>query len=71
MKNPYKKQKWTVLATALTLAALLAAAGPALADRPAEGEPAPNFTLNDIYGAPHSLAGYLGRIVVLAFFSDT
>ena len=43
----------------------------AMADRPAEGEPAPNFTLNDIYGTPHSLSSYYGRVIVLAFFSDT
>lgn len=71
MNRPHKKQMRTALATALALAVLIAGTGLALADRPAEGEPAPNFSLKDIYGTTHSLSSYYGRIVVLAFFSDT
>lgn len=33
------------------------------------GAPAPNFTLNDLNGEPHALTDYLGRIVVLVFWS--
>ncbi len=71
MKRPEKEWKRTILATALALTLLVAWAGPALADRPAEGEPAPNFSLKDIYGVTHTLSSYFGRIIVLAFFSET
>ncbi len=33
------------------------------------GEPAPDFTLNDLDGRPHRLSDYRGRIVLLAFWS--
>ena len=71
MKRSEKEWKRALLAAALALAVLIAWIGPALADRPEEGEPAPNFLLKDIYGTTHSLSSYYGRIVVLAFFSDT
>jgi peroxiredoxin len=33
------------------------------------GKPAPDFTLNDLAGNPHTLADYRGRIAVLVFWS--
>lgn len=71
MLNFMKERKWLIGVTALVLTALLAGAGPALADRPGVGSPAPDFTLQDIYGVTHSLSDYAGRIVVLAFVSPT
>jgi peroxiredoxin len=50
-----------VAATAL----LLAPALPAIAGPPAVDTPAPAFTLRDIDGKEHSLAGYKGKFVVL------
>ena len=38
---------------------------------PGVGSPAPDFTLNDIYGASHSLSDYSGRVIVLAFMTPT
>jgi hypothetical protein len=32
---------------------------------PSPGDPAPNFSLNDLQGRPHSLADYKGKYVVL------
>ncbi len=34
------------------------------------GEFAPDFTLLDLEGQPHSLSGYLGKVVILAFFAN-
>ncbi len=34
------------------------------------GEPAPDFTLNDLDGLPHSLSEYQGKVVLLAFFAS-
>jgi len=34
------------------------------------GQGAPNFTLQDMDGAPHTLSQYLGKVVVLAFFAN-
>ncbi len=35
-----------------------------------EGELAPDFTLNDLGGIPHSLSDFSGQVVVLAFFAS-
>lgn len=35
-----------------------------------EGEPAPDFTLNDLDGLPHSLSDFQGQVVLLAFFAS-
>jgi hypothetical protein len=35
-----------------------------------EGEPAPDFTLNDLDGLSHSLSDYQGKVVLLAFFAS-
>jgi hypothetical protein len=35
-----------------------------------EGEPAPDFTLNDLEGLPHSLSDFQGKVVLLAFFAS-
>jgi cytochrome oxidase Cu insertion factor (SCO1/SenC/PrrC family) len=45
-----------------TAAAVLALAAHAA---PVVGQPAPDFTLTDIHGQPHSLSAYKGRTVVL------
>jgi len=71
MKKSKNEQRWLIWITALVLTTFFAGAGPALADRPGVGSPAPDFTLNDIYGTPHTLSDYLGTIVVLAFLSHT
>jgi len=71
MKRFKKNQRCLIWATGLVLATFLAGAGPALADRPGEGSPAPDFTLEDIFGTPHSLSDYLGAVIVLAFLSPT
>ncbi len=34
------------------------------------GEPAPDFSLQDLAGVTHNLSDYLGRVVVLAFFAN-
>ena len=34
------------------------------------GDPAPDFTLPDLDGVPHTLSDYLGRVVVLAFWAN-
>lgn len=56
------------LARGFGLAALLAAALPALADGPAVGSPAPNFRLQDQEGKWHTLEQYRGKWVVLYFY---
>ena len=52
-----------VAATALLLgfhaAPAPAAVGP--------GDPAPDFTLNDLAGVPHTLSSFRGQVVLLAF----
>ncbi len=50
----------------LWLALLLA--GPALADGPEAGQPAPAFTLPDQHGREHTLQDYAGRWLVLYFY---
>ena len=71
MMNIVRARKWTIGVTALVLTTFLGAAGPALADRPGVGAPAPNFTLNDIYGVSHTLSDYWGTVIVLAFMTPT
>lgn len=56
--------KRTIAAAALLAAALLAPPAPAAA-APAVGQAAPDFTLNDVKGAPHTLSGLKGKWVVL------
>ena len=34
------------------------------------GDVAPDFTLNDIEGVPHTLSDYAGKVIVLAFFAS-
>ena len=34
------------------------------------GDSAPDFTLNDIGGVPHTLSDYAGNVIVLAFFTS-
>ena len=33
------------------------------------GEPAPDFTLNDLDGVSHTLSGHLGKPIVLCYFA--
>ncbi len=66
-----RKRKIPVGMIAFALAAFLAGTAPALAAGPPVGSPAPDFTLEDIYGTSHTLSDYSGRIVVLAFLSHT
>jgi len=50
--------------------AVLAAAGPRLADAVAVvGQPAPDFTLTDTNGKAHSLADLKGKAVVLEWWN--
>ncbi len=39
------------------------------ADKAAIGKPAPDFTLNDLDGKPHSLSEHRGKLVVLEWFN--
>ena len=73
MLNFMKERKWLIVVTAFALTALLTGAGPALAAGPPVGSPAPDFTLQDIYGVTHTLSDYIDEeyIVVLAFLSPT
>ena len=71
MKRINQNRRWMILVSGLVLTTLFAGAVPALADRPGEGSPAPDFTLEDIYGTPHTLSDYFGAVIVLAFFSPT
>ena len=48
-----------VVATALLSHIAAAAVGP--------GDPAPDFTLNDLAGVPHTLSSLRGQVVLLAF----
>ncbi len=34
------------------------------------GDSAPDFTLNDIDGVPHTLSDYAGKVIVLSFFTS-
>jgi hypothetical protein len=34
------------------------------------GDPAPDFTLLDINGLPHTLSNYLDKVVILTFFAS-
>ena len=34
------------------------------------GDSAPDFTLNDIDGVPHTLSDYSGKVIVLTFFAS-
>jgi hypothetical protein len=34
------------------------------------GDPAPDFTLTDLYGFSHTLSDHLGQVVVMAFFAN-
>ena len=34
------------------------------------GDDAPDFTLNDIDGVPHSLSDYAGKVIVLSLFAS-
>lgn len=36
-----------------------------------EGDPAPDFTLNDIYEVPHSLSDFAGKVVIVTFWTHT
>jgi hypothetical protein len=36
-----------------------------------EGDPAPDFTLNDIYDVPHSLSDFTGKVVIVTFWTHT
>ena len=36
-----------------------------------EGDPAPDFTLNDIHGVPHSLSDFKGKVVIVTFWTHT
>ena len=36
-----------------------------------EGEAAPDFTLDDIYGVPHSLSDFAGKVVIVTFWTHT
>ncbi len=35
------------------------------------GSPAPDFTLNDVNGNPHSLSDFEGKVVLLNFWQST
>lgn len=70
MKRINQNRRWMILTSGLVLTILFAGAVPALADLP-EGSPAPDFTLEDTYGTPHTLSDYFGSVIVLAFFSLT
>jgi peroxiredoxin len=60
----------TVVATVLAAAALLPVQDVrAQSASPAIGQPAPEFTLPDTYGAEHSLADYRGEWVVLEWLN--
>ncbi len=53
-------------------AALLAASVsvPALADGPAPGTPAPDFTLHDVSYVDHSLSDFRGKVIMLNFWAS-
>jgi len=49
---------------------ILGAAPSVLAGVPVNS-PAPDFTLNDVNGVPHSLSDFEGKVVVLNFWQST
>ena len=50
---------------------LLCAAPVAMAGGPGIGDPAPDFTLNDVNGDPHSLSDFDNRVVLINFWQST
>ncbi len=52
-----------VLGLALCLSTVAMAA-------PGVGDPAIDFTLNDVYGNAHSLSDYQGKVIILNFWTS-
>lgn len=69
------KRRYAMTAAAVAVLALTGATALLLgnSDTPAGeaklGEPAPDFTLNDVYGKPFSLSEFRGKVVVVTFTS--
>ena len=54
----------------LLSAFLMVCLAPAAVAKVNVGDPAPDFTLNDVDGVPHSLSDFVGKVILLNFWQS-